>query len=171
MLLAQRALLSTSLLAILTSLGCAAPPAGGESDADGTFQDLSARRNEAYCAAIKHVTLSVGSLESNVLSLTIENGGNAASQLALSAYPAIRVTFDPPVVKLPTSPGDGIETLTGSLEPGVSRSFGIRIKPNEDVSPGTVVTVHAAAADNVTPFDHCSGDGPEATGTITLGGT
>jgi hypothetical protein len=164
--MAFRLVSAGSVLAVIASTGCAAPLDG----ADVGSEDLNARRNERYCAAIQDVKLSVGKLEGTILSLTIENGGDTASQAALSAYPAIRLTFDPAVVALPTSPGAGIETLTGTLEPGVSRTFRVRVAPNAGVAQGTVVTVHAAPADNTAPFDHCPSDGPEATGTITIGG-
>jgi hypothetical protein len=164
-----RFVFATGVLAVLAATGCSTPFDGAPGAGVGS-EELSVRRNEAYCLAIRDVQLSVGKLDGNTLSLTIENDGDAASQQALSAYPAIRLTFDPPVVEMPTSPDDGIQALIGSLKPGVARTFGLRIAPKAGVEPGTVVTVHAAAADNTAPFDHCASDGPEATGTITIGG-
>jgi hypothetical protein len=166
--------------------GCAAaevPDDGAPAASEDASQDLRARPKTTYCDAIQRVTVSNGSLEvgadgiwspgeNAIIDLTLTNEGNADDQLALTAYPGIRITFDPPVasVTVASGPDDDIVASTGTLRPNTPTVVRFRIAANADVAPGTRVTVSAAMADNRSPFNHCQADGPKLTFGAVIGG-
>jgi hypothetical protein len=124
-----------------------------------------------YCDAIQRATVSNGALEAGadgvwspgehaVLDLTLTNTGSADDQRALTAYPAVRITFDPPIGSLLSATGEDVITSTGTLPPGTPTLVRFRVEAQASVALGTKVTITAAMADNRSPFDHCSADGP-----------
>jgi hypothetical protein len=161
---------------------------GCASDLDVTDDDSEAAQRSAssdtaaYCRAIREVSLSNVHLVSGwgegdvgpnaILSVTINNEGDEASIRALTAYPGIRITFDPPVATVSggQGPGEGIQALTGTLKPGVSQTVSLRITAKAGTPAGTRVAISAAMADNRWPYDHCASDGPATSGEATIGG-
>jgi len=182
MTLASRfAVFGLSAFSAFLGAGCAAaeiPDDGSPAESEA----LRARPKSTYCDAIQRVTVSNGSLEVGadgvwspgehaIIDLTLTNEGNVDDQLALTAYPGIRITFDAPVASLVSgsSPNDDIVAATGTLRPQTPTLVRFRVAAKADVAPGTRVTVSAAMADNRSPFDHCHADGPKLTFGAVIG--
>jgi hypothetical protein len=165
-------------LSVLALTGCLG--ARENSEEASSEAALQSTASAAYCRAIQDVTLSNLHVESGwtaapsedpnaILTVTVTNEGSEDSVVVLGAYPAVRITFDPPVAALQADDGSGVFAMTDNFQVGVPRTARLRIVAKPGVVAGTRVRISAAMADNRSPFDHCASDGPATTGEATIG--
>jgi hypothetical protein len=136
-----------------------------------------------YCEAIQKVLPSDAALvddngdgvwepgEKARLELTLTNTGTDADARALTAYPAIRLTFDETLLGVVGgwSPEEHILVFPDTLQPGVPRRVHVAFQALSTAAPGSTTTISVAMADNRYPFNHCSSDGPPTCVDVTIG--